>query len=406
MKKFLSIISVVLIVVSTSCNKVEFKEHNEKEQESYIEQNFDCEVAFNPIGEILTSESPLTKGNEPTDDIYCVQVYNGTDRQLPFAYGYFDNLESMKLYLKKGDKYRVIVCMIKGAKSRLGKRYDMTNNRVQVSQLLSGEYKLYITSDYDNATGLFINDVFFNKSYCYRGYDAYGSGSYSYYKPYRYDIWADLGKYYYNYSLKIDGHTSSGDVKSINLQKSSSTGSDYYQYYTRSYLLNIDKGILDEEKYPECSGWFYGEVNDYSPTGSYETLDLNFKRVGFGLKYELAGVTDGEVSIKIYNDTKTFLEGTINTSTYSSDEKFFAFYDARSAWEYADNYTENLNVGVSWKRGIGVTQDLGVKTIQIKRNRLNNIKIKLGSDDRGAGVSLNTEAEDSMGATQVDVPIS
>ena len=53
-----------------------------------------------------------------------------------------------------------------------------------------------------------------------------------------------------------------------------------------------------------------------------------------------------------------------------------------------------------------MTQDLGTKTIQSKRNYLNNIKIKLGSDDRGAGVSLNTESEGSMGSSQVDVPIS
>lgn len=406
MKKFFSIISaIVLVSAFASCSKVEFKEQNE-EQDPYKEQELDCQISFNPVGEISYSETPLTKGAEPTDDIYCVQVYSVTDTQIPFAYGYFDNLESMKLYLKKGDQYRIIVCMIKNAKLLLGDRFDMTNNRVHVSQPLSREYQLSAKSDFDNATGLFINDVFFNKSYVFRGKDEYGySGNY-YYKPDRADLWADLGKYHYNYTLKINGYGSNGGEKIIDLQKSSTTGSEYYQYYKRSFLLNIDKGIWAEDKYPECPGWFYGEVNNYSPTGSYETLDLNFKRVGFGLKFELSGVTDGEVSIKIANDIKTFFENTVSTATYSSNEKFFAFYDTRSAWEYADNYTENLDVTVSWKRGIGVTQDLGTKTIQIKRNCLNNIKIKLGSDDRGAGVSLNTESESSMGSSQVDVPIS
>lgn len=406
MRKFISIISAAIIVAAfASCSKLDINKQ-ENEQDPYYGQDLDCMLAFNPIGEILTSESPLTRGSEPTDDIYCVQVFSGSDTQVPFAYGYFDNLESMKLYLKKGDQYRIIVCMIKNAKSLLGDRFDMTNNRVHVSQSLSNDYKLPAGSDFDNATGLFINDVFFNKSYVFRGYDEYGSSGNYYYESNRCDLWADLGKYHYNFTLKIIGYDSRGSEKEINLQNSSPTGSEYYQYYKRSFLNYVDKGILAGDKYPECSGWFYGEVNNYSPTGSYETLDLNFKRVGFGLKYELSGVTDGEVSIKISNETKTFFENTVSTAAYSSEEKFFAFYDTRSAWEYADNYTENLDVTVSWKRGIGVTQDLGTKTIQIKRNCLNNIKIKLGSDDRGAGVSLNTESEGSMGSSQVDVPIS
>jgi hypothetical protein len=181
----------------------------------------------------------------------------------------------------------------------------------------------------------------------------------------------------------------------------------YVYYYESNYHLNYyTKAMLNNTMYPSCDGWFYGEAVDYSPTGDYETLDLNFKRVGFKLKYELSGVTDGEVTVKVYNSKRTFIENTTNTSSYVSEEQFIAFYDAQSAWEYADNYSENLTVAVSWKRGIGVTQDLGTKVIQVKRNCLNNIKITLGSDDRNGELNISAESEDSMGENTSDHIVS
>ena len=116
-------------------------------------------------------------------------------------------------------------------------------------------------------------------------------------------------------------------------------------------------------------------------------------------------MTDGDVTVKVFNDTRTFIENTTNTSSYESAEQFIAFYDAYSAWLYADNYTENMKVSVVWKRGIGVTQDLGTKTIQVKRNCMNNIRITLASDDKGAGLSLTTEEESTMGNTSSAIPV-
>ena len=164
-------------------------------------------------------------------------------------------------------------------------------------------------------------------------------------------------------------------------------------------------GKINNTSYPTCTDWFYGEVNNYTPNGETATMDIVLRRTGFGLKYELSGVTDGEVTVKVYNGTRTFIENTTNTSSYESEEQFIAFYDTYSAWQYADNYTENMTVAVTWKRSIGVTQDLGTKTIQVKRNCLNNIKITLGSDDKNAGLSLTTEEESSMGSTSSTIPV-
>jgi hypothetical protein len=177
-------------------------------------------------------------------------------------------------------------------------------------------------------------------------------------------------------------------------------------FWSTFELTQVRNGRINSVSYPTCTDWFYGEVNGYVPNGETGTMDVVLKRTGFKLKYELDGVTDGEVTVKVYNSTRTFINNTTNTASYESEEQFIAFYDTYSAWQYADNYTDNMTVAVTWKRSIGVTQDLGKKTIQVKRNCLNNIRITLGSDDKSAGVSLETEAEDSMGSNNSTIPVN
>lgn len=358
MKKIF-IIAISMICIFSACNKADMAE-NAIEQEGK-----DCLVSFNPIGEITTSISPMTKGSTLTDDIYLVQVYKGNKK---FALGYFDNLESMKLYLKQGGTYRIVVAMVKNAKNLLGSRFNLQQNSI-----------------YNYNT----NDSFNFKYYSDNAGCVLDSYNISWYYP--------LNRYQYAFKNQFEyySYSSSTELSS----RASSNGISYFEF------TQIENACFNGVNYPTCTDWFYGEVNNYTPTGDYETLDMSFKRVGFKLKYELSGVTDGEVTVRVYNNTRTFIQNTTNTSTYSSDTQFIAFYDAKSAWQYADDYSENMDVAVVWKRGIGVTQDLGKKTIQVKRNCLNNIKIALGSDDRGAGVSMSMESESSMGNLNTDIPV-
>ena len=344
MKTTKIIASLALASLALSCSKIDSATSSEK----------DCLVSLCPAGEITTSESPLTRISDSSNDIYAVQVYKDSKS---FACGYFDNAEDMKLYLKTGSTYQVIICLIKDAKTMLGDNFSLTNDGVKG----------------------------YNQSALYY---YYGNYNYYYYYPlnrFNYSSNFNSSKFYY-----YDGSTAT----------SLSTGSSSYTFE------KIKLGYFDSVYYPTCTDWFYGEVNDYTPTGDYNTMSVELKRTGFQLKYELSGVTDGNVTVNIYNSTRTFIENTTNTASYTSDTQFIAFKDAYSAWLYADNYTENLSVSVSWERGIGVTQDLGTKTIQVKRNCLNNVRITLGSDDRGAGVNLTTEAESSMGSANTTISAS
>lgn len=360
-----------MICILSACNKADIIEKN-AEQEGK-----ECLVSFNPVGEISTLISPMTKGSTLTDDIYLVQVYKGNEK---FAFGYFDNLESMKLFLKQGATYRIIVAMVKDAKNLLGGRFNLTQNSIRNDSQDVFDFKFYFNGSDSGEYRSSSNKIWTGGTYVYPS-----------------DWYYPVNNYQYAFKNSLLKYTNN----------TATSLSSFGLYNSTSYLVlyNISNCILQGIQYPTCTDWFYGEVNDYTPTGDYETLDMSFKRVGFKLKYELSGVTDGEVTVRVYNSTRTFIENTTNTATYSSDTQFIAFYDAKSAWQYADDYSENMDVAVVWKRGIGVTQDLGKKTIQVKRNCLNNIKIALGSDDRGAGVKMSMESESSMGNLNTDIPV-
>lgn len=170
----------------------------------------------------------------------------------------------------------------------------------------------------------------------------------------------------------------------------------YYSFY--------GGGLATGLNYLEAST-YYGELSDYTPSVN-GTVEIDLKHTGFGLQYEVTGITDGTVSVTIENDTHTFFENSTIAEDYTSEEKVIAFYDVYNAWQYADNYTENLTVKVSWTRGIGVVQDLGSKAIQVKRNVMNVVRIKLGANDGSATFGITTEDDTSMETESVDIPLN
>lgn len=176
-------------------------------------------------------------------------------------------------------------------------------------------------------------------------------------------------------------------------------------YHSFDYLTEGEMSIADREKmkYPEAS-FYYGEVNNYTPEVN-GTVDIDLKHTAFGLKYEVTGITDGTVSVTISNNERSLFSNSSITEDYTSEEKIIAFYDTYSAWQYADNYTENLTVSVKWTRGVGVLEDKGSKTIQVKRNVMNVVRIKMSADDGSATFGITTEDDGSMTGETVDVPL-
>ena len=134
---------------------------------------------------------------------------------------------------------------------------------------------------------------------------------------------------------------------------------------------------------------FYGEVDNYTPSVN-GIVSLELKRVSFGIKVKVSNITDGDVSVKCYNGYNTFIDVSELTSNYESEGALFSMANVYDAWQYSSNYLENITMSVTWNRGVGVTQSW-TKTVQIKRNVMNTIRIKLGADDNDIGVGVTPE---------------
>ena len=345
MKKIVVFITLALFA-TLACNKMDS-----------VSEDLDCTVSFNLIGEISTTEEPLTRAEGGSNDLYAIQIYQGND---VFAWGIFDHLSGIKVKLKQGNTYSVKIAKVNDAKTLLGSDYSLTNDGLYcVRKPNPGPFRVAASATNVSSEAYYVRTNSFN--YKFRGYYVY--------------------------------YTNSTTTTATN------SGSTWY------YLYNISDGSLKNVKYPNCIDWFYGEGSGFTPNGETMTWTVPLKRVGFKLKYEISGVTDGEVTVTIKNETRTFFQNTTTTPTYESETQFIAFFDAASAWKYSDNYMENMTVSVSWARGIGVTQNLGSKVVSVKRNCLNNIKIALGNDDRAAGVSLSTENDSTMGSSENTVTV-
>lgn len=174
---------------------------------------------------------------------------------------------------------------------------------------------------------------------------------------------------------------------------------------TQSEFLDVSYVSItksDSKDYCRAIDRFYGEVNDYTPTVN-GVVNIDLKRVSFGLKVKVSGITDGSAAVTIKNNYNTFASLSGLSTAYEGAGEMFSMYNITDAWKYADiDYQEQIQVSVVWTRGIGIKQDLGTKTINVKRNAMNIVHIKLSSDDSDVDVGVDPE-EGDMGDEDEDL---
>ena len=198
----------------------------------------------------------------------------------------------------------------------------------------------------------------------------------------------------YGFPFWLNANTNSGTVDT-ECTNNFMFGTTYYS----SFYHKLQKGLNYSEG--DC---YYGELPDYMPEVN-GIVNVALKHTVFGLQYQVKGITDGTISLTIKNDSKIFFTKSDITKDYTSEEKIISFYDAYNAWLYANSYTESLTVSLSWTRGVGVVQYLGSKTIQVKRNVMNVVRIQLGANDGNASFGITTEDDTNMRGEEVTIPL-
>ena len=193
------------------------------------------------------------------------------------------------------------------------------------------------------------------------------------------------GYYYMPFSTTITTTTASGTAPT-----------NGFVYSTSKYFPFLDTTTSYDE-----AEMFYGRLTDYTPSVG-GTATISMINVSFGLSYEIAGLTDGSITLTVSNDTQTLISESGITES-STEEYMFTFMDAYSVWQYPDDYTEEVNIAVIWQREIGITQDLGSVSAQIKRNTMNVIRITLSDEDSDSAIGITTEEDTGMTEVTVDI---
>jgi hypothetical protein len=306
-------------------------------------------VSLSMGGEIISEDQPLpTRAETSSRDLYGVQVLRGG---YYYAYGLFDNTDSIRVALLKGNTYKFVCTLVKNGKDLL----KHSANGVYCSQPF-GVYNLTNDSDPDY--------------YYYRSSPSY---------PYRPYVPICRNQFVY------DTTTVSNTIYHFN-------------------NLGLGKAILTNGatvQYPQMDR-YYGEL-DYTPTIANDRIALPMKRTAFGIKCKVGDIPDGTVAVTCSNSTGTFYSASVGANSEDAGT-FITFYNVQGVWQYPGDYTEDVTVGVKWIRGIGATENLGTKDVPVKRNAMNVIRINLDSSDGDASFGITPE-DTPMGEEGVEVPL-
>ncbi len=326
------VLALLASVILSDCTKELMSEANSDGEQVLVHLNLG--------GEIDIEDMPLTKAFT-TDDLIGVQVYQGSDY---YAYGLFDDVSKMSLFLHTGKTYKFVCTVVKNGKSIV---YKATNSGWANTKFPVGAS--------DNTSTVF-----------------YTNG---------------------NYLLPFIGKKNDTDS---GYYSRSITNKFVYSEDERFHFTNLQYGTIASgtsessyKRYPKADR-YYGEVSGYT-TEKNTSLSIPLRRTSYKVSLSVSGITDGSVTVTIKNSTQTFHTNSGITQDTQFGTTTWSFFDLKSAWQYADNYAENFTVGVVWNRGVGVTQDLGTKAVQFKRNAVNHVKINLSTSTKSAGLALSLE---------------
>lgn len=321
-------------------------------------------VSFAFKGDITIEESPLLKAaGEETEstDLYGINVYydRKQDGRINDVYGFglFDNIADMNISLLTGYKYKFECSLVKDGKNKVA---------------------------YNN------NKFYYNSYYCYtEGYCMPFCIDYN-----EYDIQPTpvtnefiLGRY--------DIHLVGLGMGRTNNFKAEDNTIIYGS--TESYSDGGEIGNGGYRRYPETDR-YYGETTDYVPTEG-GVVSIEMKRCVFGMKLNVTGVTDGSLSINIYDEDGIIFSFDDISADMSIEKAIVTFDDIYQCWNEAmcsNTYYRDMEIEVYWYRGNGILQTLGTQQVSFKRNVLTTINININGSSEDNMINFNIESGEML----------
>lgn len=175
----------------------------------------------------------------------------------------------------------------------------------------------------------------------------------------------------------------------------------YYPDYLNSYASEfayttsewLNPTLISTYQYPFDR--YYGELDKYTPQENM-SVEINTKRVAYGVKYETSGLADGEsltveVSRDIYQNLYSVeLDSEVNEDIYTFDDIYSAWYE-RDVNDEAIKYTSDKSLTITWNKADGTAVPMGTYNVTFKRNVMTTIKIKAENLNMDNGIKVYKE---------------
>lgn len=164
----------------------------------------------------------------------------------------------------------------------------------------------------------------------------------------------------------------------------------------------INLTIIDTRGYNQYDyERFFGVLEKYTPKEN-GSVEVNTKRVCYGVKYEVTGLGDSEsLTVEVNNIGGGSYLYKVELDSEGSDE-IYTFSEIYSAWEelYSDadtmepiyqRHERSKKLTISWKKADGSIVPLGTYTVTFKRNVKTTIRITAENLNMDNGIKVYKE---------------
>lgn len=144
---------------------------------------------------------------------------------------------------------------------------------------------------------------------------------------------------------------------------------------------------------------YYGQVEGYVPSEN-SSVSINMKRVVFGVKVEVEGITDGQVKISLSEAPDLYID-------YPATEiqEVFTFRNLNTNptnWTN-DNYSETITLSVNWLKADGAEVPIATQDVVFKRNMLTTIRVKVNDALVDNNLTITTESTEMGDGGTIDL---
>lgn len=241
--------------------------------------------------------------------------------------------------------------------------------------------------------------------------------TYSYYASGRFDNKDDMVvylmdgyKYMFDVTMIVDGSEKVGNWTINNKFTFSSTQCITDLYYGGLNLWSDDNYNMSQWFNRPNVDRFLGSTSDYVPTDD-GTVNVEMKRVSFGVKFVPQKFTEGSLNINIDGTpTMTMKAGDTEIQDIISFNNLGCQgYPCFRTEEDAKNnpnmypegycYSENIPVSIVWIKTDGTKVPIASQEITFKRNRLTTIEFTVGETGTSNSINLTSDEELQTGDT-------